>query len=113
MTMRAVVTRNQTVTNNNWGGPAAPSFDKVATIACRAWTTKRRDVSDDGKAAVIHDMRALVPKGADVQEGDRLEITDRMGNVKFGGPVAVETIDPVSGPGSSTSHYELMLTRHL
>jgi len=116
MTMRATVTRDATSTSNRWGGPDAPTFTETDTeevIPCRAWSKSRRDKSDDGKATIIEDMRATVPAGADIEEGDRLTIRDRRGNLIFDGPVAVEAKQRRGGPGSAAAYDELMLTRHL
>ena len=112
MTMRATVTRDVISTSTSWGGEEAPDFVEVGVIPCRAWSKMRRDVDDSGKSAVVEDMRARVPASADVEEKDQLVIHDRMGNLLFGGPVAVETKTRRGGPSSVTSHQELMLIRH-
>ena len=112
MTMRATVTRDVTSTSTSWGGEAKPDFVEIGIVPCRAWSKMRRDVDDDGKSAVVEDMRARVPADADVEEKDQLTIHDRLGNLLFGGPVAVETKARRAGPSSVTSHYELMLIRH-
>ena len=112
MTMRATVTRNLNTATDSGGHPVAPTFVEVDVVPCRAWSKMRRDVDDSGKSAVVEDMRARVPAGADVEEEDQLVIHDRLGNLLFGGPVAVETKSRRAGPSSVTSHYELMLTRH-
>jgi hypothetical protein len=112
MTMRATVTRDMTSTTSDWGTPDAPSFVEVGVIACRAWSKSRRDQTDSGKTIVIEDMRAMVPSGADVEEGDQLTIRNRMGNLIFDGPVAVEAKQRKGGPGSAASYDELMLMRH-
>lgn len=114
MTMRATVSRNTVSDPDDWNQPDVPSFDETGeVVACRAWSKMRRSISDNGKVAVIEDMRAMVPLDADVEEEDRLVIKDRRGNTLFGGPVAVETKTPAGGSGSSPDHYELALTRHL
>ncbi len=112
MTMRATVSRDFSTDTDSGGHPIAPTFVEVGVIPCRAWSKMRRDVDDSGKSAVVEDMRARVPADADVEEEDQLTIHDRLGNLLFGGPVAVETKARGAGPSSVTSHYELMLTRH-
>ena len=112
MTMRATVSRDTISTSTSWGGEEKPDFVPVGVVPCRAWSKMRRDVTDDGKSAVVEDMRAAVPVDANVEEKDQLVIRDRLGVILFGGPVAVEARARRGGPGSATSHYELMLTRH-
>lgn len=116
MTMIAEVQRSPTQPTDGWGREEPPVLAAASTIACRAWSKSRREVRDDGKQAVVEDLRAIVPAAADVQEDDRLTIKDRLGATIFGGPVAVETITRrgQSPSGSAASgHLELMLTRHL
>ena len=113
MTMRATVTRDSTPGKTNWGRPDALTLVEVGVIACRAWSTSRRNVDGDGKSVVIEDMRAMVSTTANVLERDRLTIRDRSGLLQFDGPVFVEAKQRKGGPGSRPTHYELMLTRHL
>jgi len=113
MTMRAEVTRDSTPGITDWGRPEALKLVVVGVIACRAWSTQRRNQDDAGKSIVIEDIRAVVSITADVLERDRLSIKDRAGVLQFDGPVFVEAKQRKSGPGSRPSHFELMLTRHL
>lgn len=116
MTMRATVTRNLTSEENTDpdGQPTAgEGFDELGVIPCWAWSKMRRDKDDAGKNAVIEDMRANVPVGSDVKNGDQLEIVDRLGELQFDGPVFVQAAARKSGSGSRANHVELMLRRHL
>lgn len=114
MTMRATVSRNDTSTSNTWGTPAAPVFVEVAgQVPCRVWSKHDDYVTDSGKAGHVEMIRATFPVDADVQEGDQLVITDRVGTVLFGGPVYVETIATASGSGSAPHHLRAALRSHL
>lgn len=113
MTMRAAVERGAVDGTDDWNRPNPPDFAPQSTVDCWAWSKVRREVRSDDKVAVIEDLRALVPLNADVLEGDRLTITDRLGVELFGGPVAVDTIIRRGQAGSAGSHRELMLTRHV
>lgn len=113
MTMRATVSRNMTTATDPHGQPAAPRFDEIGVIPCWAWSMQRRDADDATKDAVIEDMRAMVPAGADVKKGDQLVIRDRLGQVQFEGPVLVQAKARKGGSGSRAAFAELMLRRHL
>lgn len=111
MRHRAAVERNTAVGNDSWNRPSAPNFTPLATLPCRAWSRTKKHVRDDGKEAVIEDIRALFTADADVQTGDRIStITDRRGNTIFDGPLAVQTL---TGRGANVRHREVMLTRHV
>lgn len=121
--MRAVVSRHaDTSQTDGWGQtkPDANGFAEVGTVPCWAWSkSTRRAIDTGGKSAVVEDMRAMLPRyidnedgnaqrePTDIEVGDQLEITDRLGVVQFAGPVAVESISFEPG-----SHLELMLKRH-
>lgn len=112
MTMRATVSRDLNTETTSWGREGAPAFVEIGVVACRAYSKTRVDKDDDGKSAVVEDMRALVPGTVDVEEEDQLVIVDRLGQLQFGGPVLVETRVRRGGSGSRSSHYELGLRRH-
>lgn len=111
--MRATVERDQESSPDPWGGDQS-DFQQVATgVPCRVWSRERRDRTDDGKSVVTEDLRAMFPIGADVQEQDQLtQVVDRQGTVLYAGPLAVETISPKRGPGSSPTHLLAMLRRN-
>ena len=113
MTMRATVQRDTQAGDNDWGTPDVPLLVVGAEVPCRVWSGKRTDVDDDGKMAVIEDLRGHFPKDADLEEEDRLTIRDRRGRLLFDGPVYVETIAHGTGSGSRASHRKVQLTRHL
>lgn len=112
MTMRATVERDSSPGATDWGTPAKLTLVEIGVVPCRAWSTSRRVATDSGKVAVVEDMRATVPAGANVLEDDRLVIRDRSGLLQFDGPVIVEARARKGGSGSRASHYELMLRRH-
>ena len=110
MTHRAVITRNTAATTDAWNRPDPPTFTALGTVACRAWVKTKKEVRDDGKEIVISDHRAIFPRDADIQTGDRISITDRRGAVIFDGPMAVATI---SGHGANLRHKEVVFTSHI
>lgn len=115
LTMRAIVSRSAAQPGDPWGRPGPPLFVVVAgaAIPCRVWSKQRRELRDEGKEVVVDDLRALVSASADVREGDRLTVTNRMGAVLYGGPLAVRTRSIRVGPASRTRHAQLVLERHL
>ena len=108
MTHRAVITRNTAPGNDDWNRPLPPVFTDLKTVPCRAWSKTRKEVRDDGKEVVIEDIRALFPKSADIQTGDRVTVNDRLGNLIFDS-LAVQT---VSRHGANLRHREVMFERH-
>lgn len=108
MTHRAAITRDTSSGTDDWGRPIPPTFTALATVACRAWSKTRKEVRDDGKEVVIEDLRALFPKSADIQTGDRVTINDRLGALIFDS-LAVQT---VSRHGANVRHREVMFERH-
>ena len=108
MTHRAVIQRNTVSTTDAWNRPSPPTFTTLKTIACRAWNKTRKHVSDDGKEVLIEDIRALFPKNADIQTGDRVTINDRLGTLIFDS-LAVLT---VRRKGANVRHREVIFERH-
>lgn len=109
MTHRAVIQRNTEAGTDGWNRPSPPTFTtQPDPIACRAWSKTRRHVNDDGKEVLIEDIRALFPKAADIQTGDRVTINDRLGNLIFDS-LAVLT---VSRHGANVRHREIVFERH-
>ncbi len=110
MTHRAVITRNTVATTDAWNRPDPPTFTALKTVACRAWVKTKKEVRDDGKEVVVSDHRAIFPRDADIQTGDRVSITDRRGAVIFVGPMAVAEI---SSHGANVRHKEVVFTSHI
>lgn len=114
MTMRASIERSPTQGTNDRGRPSPPLYAPVSgQVACRIWMKRKREANDVGKIAVVEDMRGIFPPSADVRRHDRLTITNRLGAVLFGGPIAVLTDGRRGASGSSPGHVEFMLERHL
>jgi len=119
MTMRAEVSRDVDRPDDDWGRPEPPSPKASHVIPCMAWAQtrfqqNRREIRTDGATFVGEDIRAIMPAGSDIQEEDSLVIKDRMGNVQFGGPVAVQTVAEMRrGSHSSSFHRMVMMTRHV
>ncbi len=109
MTHRAVVSRDTSAGVDDWNRPVPPGFAVQANkIPCRAWSKSRKEVRDDGKEVLIEDLRALFPKDADIQTGDRVTVNDRLGNLIFDS-LAVQT---VSRKGANVRHREVVFERH-
>ena len=109
MTHRAVVSRDTSAGTDDWNRPIPPTFTvQPDPIPCRAWSKSRKEVRDDGKEVLIEDVRALFPKDADIQTGDRVTVNDRLGNLIFDS-LAVQT---VSRKGANVRHREVVFERH-
>lgn len=109
MTHRAVVSRDTSGGVDDWNRPVPPAFTVQANaIPCRAWSKSRKEVRDDGKEVLIEDLRALFPKDADIQTGDRVTVNDRLGNLIFDS-LAVQT---VSRKGANVRHRQVVFERH-
>ncbi|ADZ70115.1 hypothetical protein [Polymorphum gilvum] len=107
LTMRAAVERNQASGTDAWGNPVAPDFQAIGTLNCFVWSTSSREITDGEKTAMIEDIRALFPLGADIAEDDEIAaVTDRRGTVIVPGRLKVE--GPVQ---HKHSHLEAALKR--
>lgn len=111
--MRAQIERSAPQPATPWGQPGPPVFAPLGTVPCRVWSKTRREIRDDGKEAIVEDMRAVMPATVDVQTGDRLTVQNRLGALLFDGPVAVQTVTRRGSSASAGGNQELMLTRHL
>ncbi len=106
MIHRAFLENNTASTTDDYGNPVAPTWATLATVACRVYSKMRREVIDGDKTALVEDIRALFPKGADVDEDYRIaNVKDRLGVVLFAGPLYIDTL--VKRP----DHQEAMLNR--
>ena len=91
--MRAEVERNTAPGDDAWGNPVAPVFTAVATLPCFVWSRARREVVDGKKTAIIEDLRAMFPLGADIAERDEIaRVTDRIGTEILAGRFRIEAI---------------------
>ena len=109
MTHRATIGRDTSSGTDAWNRPIPPVFTtQPKAIACRAWSKTRKEVRDDGKEVLIEDIRALFPKSADIQTGDRVTVNDRLGALIFDS-LAVLT---VSRRGANVRHREVVFERH-
>lgn len=109
MTHRAVIERDTSTGTDAWNRPVPPVFTtQPETIPCRAWSKSRKEVRDDDKEVLIEDIRALFPKDADIQTGDRVTVNDRLGNLIFDS-LAVQT---VTTRGANVRHREVIFERH-
>jgi hypothetical protein len=117
MTQRASVER-KTSASDGGGGYTDTWSALVENLPCRVYALKTRiggitgaiggeQVVSAGAGTRTRELlAALVPKGTDVTEGDRLtSITDRQGNVAFRGPVLVDSV------GEYPDHIRLTVRR--
>ncbi len=107
MTMRAIQKRNTQATADLYGQPDPESLTTVnAALPCYVWSKSTSRTQDGDKTATIEEIRAMVPKGTDLQPGDILEsVADRLGTVIFAGPLIVQ------GPQPRLTHLEARLKR--
>jgi hypothetical protein len=103
MTQRTAISRNA-LASDNAGGFDDDWITVTTDTHCRGYPLRIRSgggpsigaVEEAGgglRPGVYEFTGVLVPKGTDVQEGDRLEgITDRRGNVIFPGPMMVDAV---------------------
>lgn len=92
---------------DEWGGeplPGAGTWNVLANdVAIWSWSSVEKETMAE-KVAVVEDLRAIVPKGTDVTERDRLNgIRDRTGAVIRAGVLIIEAVV------NRRSHLELVL----
>ena len=97
MTMRAVVERNTASGDDAHGHPVKPGFTAhLASQPCWVWSKQRREIIDGSKIAIVGDLRALFPLGADVLAGDEIaRIDNRRGDQLLAGRFKIETTQRV------------------
>lgn len=108
MTMRAEVERNAAAGTDPYGQPLPADYQPLhAALACFVWNRQAREVVDDDKTAVVEDLRALFPKGADIAVTDEIvAVKDRQGNVLFPGRLRIDAV-----PQYKHRHQEAVLKR--
>lgn len=92
---------------DEWGGQPLPSAGTwnvlTADLPVWSWSSVEKETMAE-KIAVVEDLRAIVPKGTDITEADRLNgIRDRNGNVLRAGVLMIEAVV------NRRSHLELVL----
>lgn len=98
MTMRALVERNTASGSDDYGQPITPAYTVHGTFACRAWSEADRNLADGSKLALIEQIKAIFPRGADVAEGDEISaIQDRLGAEVFAGRMRIDTMQKRRG----------------
>jgi len=109
LTHRAVISRDTSTGTDAWNRPVPSVFTvQPKSVPCRAWSKNRREIRDDGKMMIVEDIRAMFSMSADVQEGDRVTVNDRLGNVIFDS-LAIQSI---SRHGANVRHRQAMMERH-
>lgn len=93
MTMRAVVERG-TSSTDDYNNPDSPTWTMhLAALACWLWTGTEREVFDTRKTAVTEDIVMIVPKGTDITESDRIaSVADRRGVTIHPGVLTISTV---------------------
>lgn len=107
MRQRCVIERDMAAGGTDAGGnPAEPDWQPhLYDLPCRAWFSAGRELAGQVNA-VIEDRRMIVPREADVTEGDRVAaVTDRRGIPvpEFKGPMRIEAV------GGRSDHLALYL----
>lgn len=107
MTMRAAIERDTATGTDAYGHPVKPVFTAhISSLACWVWSKQRREAVDGAKTAIIEDLRALFPLGADVLTGDKItSVTDRSGAQIMAGNFMIEP------PQYKHNHIEAALER--
>ena len=79
MTMRATVYRDTQDGTDDYGNPQPPDWTEHLTdVPCWVWSTNTRVGVAEERTVLVEDHRAIVPRGTDIQEGDRITaVTDR------------------------------------
>lgn len=78
------------------GYPLPPSWQVLhAALPCYAWSVLRREQATPTTTIVVNDIRLIVPKDADITEGDRLaNIVDRLGEPYLPDILDVDAVVP-------------------
>jgi len=107
MKMRAQFERDGATGVDGYNNPVTPVFaNHLQPIPCYVWTSSRPEIIDGVKTAMVEDIRAIIPKGIDVTEKDRVaSIRDRRGSVLYSGPILIESVI------RQDAHLELKLNR--
>lgn len=95
MIHRAVIERDMSTGGDPYGQPLPPSWQVLyAALPCYFWTEAEREL--EGRVnAIVSDHRLLVPKGADVEQGDRVvAVQDRLGQPLLQRAMAVAGVLP-------------------
>lgn len=108
MTMRAAIERDTAAGTDPWGNPVAPVFASIgAPVPCFVWSTAARQAIGGGKVALVEDLRAMFPLGADVRAGDEIaRVTDRRGVTLIAGRLRID-----AEPQRKHRHVEAALER--
>ncbi|MEZ5790503.1 MAG: head-tail adaptor protein [Nitratireductor sp.] len=107
MRHRATIERNSEAGTDPHGNPLPPVWAELATLACFAWSRQSRQAYPGDRTALVEDLRAMFPLGADLRQGDRIaSIRDRTGTVIIEGPLRVD-----AEPQFKHNHVEVALKR--
>jgi len=107
MNHRATVQRDGASGTDDWGNPNIPSYAAhIASQRCYVWIRTKKDVSDEGKTALVDETRMMIPLGVDVLREDRITaIKDRAGTTLLAGNYQVVSVDRMD------THQELLLEK--
>lgn len=108
MTMRAEIERNTAVGTDAHGHPVPPVFASIGDpVPCFVWSTQSREAVGAGKTALVEDLRAMFPLGADVRAGDVIaRVADRQGTTLIAGRLRLD-----AEPQRKHRHVEAALAR--
>lgn len=91
--MRATVQRTAAGDADPYGNPGVPDWQThIEELPCYVWFEVERHAIDTTKTAAVEDRKAIVPKGTDIEPGDRIvDVRDRLDAVIFTGPAVVDS----------------------
>ncbi len=105
--MRCNLQADGATASDDWNNPVEPAWaTSVADVPCWAYLKTRKVIGDDGKTALIQDLRLMVPLDTAVTEDNRIDnIVDRLGTVLFEGPYSISSVE------RHVTHLQLILDR--
>ena len=94
MTMRAHMQVNTATGVDVHNQPVAPEWTDADPIACKAWSSSRNEIADGNKVVTVEVIKAIFPLNALAGlESKRVrQVTDRLGNLLFSGPLHIQTV---------------------
>jgi hypothetical protein len=94
MTHRTTIERYAPGSTDDWGNPSPGSWSTLtAGVACWFWSDAEREAVGPTDTRVVEDARAIMPRGTDVREADRLNgVTERDGTLVRAGLLQIESV---------------------
>lgn len=90
MTQRVTVERSAPGAVDDYGQPTPGAFATLSTLPCWVWTDTE---AENAQGARVEQLFAIVPRGSDVAESDRLSnLVDRRGLSVRAGLMQIEAV---------------------